>query len=212
MKDTTKVALGAAVAGGYILGRTKKGRLAIAVATYLTGRQAGLDPQQLVTSGLQKLKNAPQFAELGDQVRGELMDAGRQALAASADRSLAGLADSLHERTRKLEGREEAEEEEPEEDEPEEDEPEEDEPEEEEPEEEEPDEERGGAPAGKRARPSKDRAGDQAPAKKAPAKKAPAKKAPAKKAPAKKAPAKKTAGRKGSGRKSTSSGSDSRRR
>lgn len=35
MQDTTKYALAAAVAGGYVLGRTKKGRLALTVATYI---------------------------------------------------------------------------------------------------------------------------------------------------------------------------------
>ncbi|MFK4598996.1 histone protein [Streptomyces pristinaespiralis] len=110
MKDTNKVALAAAVAGGYVLGRTKKGRMALAVGTYLAGRRTGLDPQKLMAQGMKTLKDAPQLAGLGDQVRGELLDAGRQALAATADRKMAGLADALHERTMRLEGREEADE------------------------------------------------------------------------------------------------------
>jgi outer membrane biosynthesis protein TonB len=110
MKDTSKVALAAAVAGGYVLGRTKKGRMALAVGTYLAGRRTGLDPQKLMAQGMKTLKDAPQLAGLGDQVRGELLDAGRQALAATADRKMAGLADALHERTMRLEGREEADE------------------------------------------------------------------------------------------------------
>ncbi|ALC20005.1 histone protein [Streptomyces pristinaespiralis] len=110
MKDTNKVALAAAVAGGYVLGRTKKGRMALAVGTYLAGRRTGLDPQKLMAQGMKTLKDAPQLAGLGDQVRGELLDAGRQALAATADRKMAGLADVLHERTMRLEGREEADE------------------------------------------------------------------------------------------------------
>ncbi|MEU0085230.1 histone protein [Streptomyces sp. NPDC006274] len=231
MKDTTKVALGAAVAGGYVLGRAKKGRLAFAVATYLTGRRLGLDPQELVAGGLQKLKDAPQFAELGDQVRGELMEAGRQALTASADRSLAGLADSLHERTRRLEGRGKRDEEEQGEDEGRDEEQQRDEDEEQQrDEDEERDEEkgegedqdrdegdeprqrRGGAPAGKSARPSKNRAGDRALVGKGPVKKTSAKKAPGKKAAQAKAPAKKAAGGKGSAAKSPPSSSDSRQR
>jgi hypothetical protein len=110
MKDTNKVALAAAVAGGYVLGRTKKGRMALAVGTYIAGRRTGLDPQKLMAQGMKTLKDAPQLAGLGDQVRGELLDAGRQALAATADRKMAGLADVLHERTIRLEGREEADE------------------------------------------------------------------------------------------------------
>ncbi|WP_328673326.1 hypothetical protein [Streptomyces sp. NBC_00328] len=84
MKVTTKIALAAAVAGGYLLGRMKKGRLTFAVATCLAGRRFGLDPQQLATEGLKRLSAVPAVAELQEQVRGELMNAGRQALAATA--------------------------------------------------------------------------------------------------------------------------------
>ena len=118
MNDTTKIGLAAAVAAGYVLGRTKKARFAFGLATYLAGRRFGLDPQQLLTTGLQKLGDVPGVAELNEQVRGELLDAGRKALAATADRRLADLADSLHERTLRIgeeKGEEEEGEEEPEE-------------------------------------------------------------------------------------------------
>ncbi|MEE4419769.1 histone protein [Streptomyces bugieae] len=223
MNQGTKIMLAAAVAGGYVLGRTKKGRLALTAASYLAGRQSGLDPRQLVSDSVRKLGEIPQVAELGDQLRGEVMDAGRKALATAANRQLVSLADTLRDRTSRLElgpqGDEEEEEEEEEEEyeeEPEEDEEEEEEEEgeyeeEEEPEEEEeePEEEeaeerprRGGGGRAARA-PAKKATAKKAPAKKA-AKKAPAKKATAKKAPAgkkaakkaKKAPAKKTAAKK----------------
>ncbi|MGC4982719.1 histone H1-like repetitive region-containing protein [Streptomyces sp. DT193] len=84
MNVTTKIALAAAVAGGYLLGRLKKGRLTFAVATYLAGRRFGLDPQQLATEGLKRLSEVPAVAELQDQLRGELMNAGHEALAAPA--------------------------------------------------------------------------------------------------------------------------------
>ena len=84
MKVTTKIALAAAVAGGYLLGRMKKGRLAFAVATYVAGRRFGLDPQQLATEGLKRLSEVPAVAELQEQLRGELMNAGHEALAAPA--------------------------------------------------------------------------------------------------------------------------------
>ncbi|MFC8014614.1 histone protein, partial [Streptomyces cinereoruber] len=99
MDDTSKIALAAAVAGGYVLGRTKKGRLAFTAATYLAGRRFGLEPRQLLTEGLSRLKDIPQVAEMGDQLKGETLNVGRQALKAAADRKLADLADSLHERT-----------------------------------------------------------------------------------------------------------------
>ncbi|GAA4983236.1 hypothetical protein GCM10025734_05100 [Kitasatospora paranensis] len=70
MNNATKAAVAAAVAGGYVLGRAKKGRLAFAVATYIAGRRFGLDPRQLATEGLRKLGEVPQVAELNEQVRG----------------------------------------------------------------------------------------------------------------------------------------------
>ncbi|WP_310723827.1 histone protein [Streptomyces sp. N2A] len=223
MNERTKIMLAAAMAGGYVLGRTKKGRLALTAASYLAGRQSGLDPRQLVSDSVRKLGDIPQVADLGDQLRGEVMDAGRKALTSAATRQLASLAETLQDRTRRLQlGPEEYEDEEEEEyeEEPgeEEEEPEEEEEEEEgaydredeeEPDEEEEEEEedeepprRGGGARGERA-PEKKTAGKQAPAKKA-AKKAPARKAAAKKAPAakktaktaKKAPAKKSAAKK----------------
>ncbi|WP_328444885.1 hypothetical protein OG780_04450 [Streptomyces sp. NBC_00386] len=84
MNVTTKIALAAAVAGGYLLGRMKKGRLTFAVATYLAGRRFGLDPQQLATEGLKRLSEVPAVAELQERVRGELTNAGHEALAAPA--------------------------------------------------------------------------------------------------------------------------------
>jgi hypothetical protein len=103
MEDTTKIALAAAAAGGYILGRAKKGRLAFSLITYAAGRRFGLDPRELATQGLKKLAEMPQVAELGDQIKGEALDAGRKALVATANRRMADLADSLHERTLALE-------------------------------------------------------------------------------------------------------------
>ncbi|MFD8079106.1 histone protein, partial [Streptomyces sp. NPDC059718] len=139
MADVPKIALGAAVLGGYVLGRTKKGRVAFGMATYLAGRRFGLEPQQLLTEGVKRLRGLPQFADLNEQLRGQALDAGRKALSAVADRKLADLADSLHQRTERIgKGKEEPEEEEPEDEFEEEEEPAEEEPEDEFEEEEEP--------------------------------------------------------------------------
>ncbi|MGW8882699.1 histone protein, partial [Streptomyces mirabilis] len=79
MDDTAKVTLAAAVVGGYVLGRTKKGRLALTIATYLAGRRFGLEPRQLAAEGMRRLGEIPQFAELQEQLKGEVFDAGRKA-------------------------------------------------------------------------------------------------------------------------------------
>ncbi|MFD7874682.1 histone protein [Streptomyces sp. NPDC059766] len=217
MNDSTKIAIAAALAGGYVLGRAKKGRMAFGVATYLAGRRFGLEPQQLLTEGLRRVQELPQFAELNEQVRGELKDAGRKALMAAADRKFADLADALHQRTARIgteveeeepqengeyEAEEDEEPEEEEEYEPEDEEEPEDEDEEEEDEEEEPEEERTG-PAARRRRhtaPTTTQAPAKRTAKKTAKKSAPPAKKTAKKSPA---PAKKSAGKRAAPAKKT---------
>ncbi|MGW4759318.1 histone protein [Streptomyces chartreusis] len=190
MDDQAKLTLAAALMGGYVLGRTKKGRLALTVATYLAGRRFGLEPRQLAVEGMRRLGEVPQVAELQEQLRGEVLEAGRKAVSAAADRGMATLADTLSDRTARLRERAEDEAGEAEE-----------EyenvggPEEEHEEEEEP-EEPAGTRAGRRGarQPSRSRKTPTTSAKKkAPAKRTAAKKTAAKKNPAKKTTAKKTA-------------------
>ncbi|WP_406115041.1 histone protein [Streptomyces sp. NBC_01014] len=184
MENSTKVSLAAAVAAGYVLGRTKKGKLAIGLASLVAGQQLPLNPRELVSMGARKLAANPQVAPLIEQARGDVLDAGRTALSATANRRLEAVADALQERTNALL------EPPPDEDEDHDEEEDEDEPEDEEPEEEEEEEEEEEPP---RRRPTKRSAGA---AKKTPSKKAPAKKAPAKKTAAKKTAPKRTAAKK----------------
>ncbi|MEU5208832.1 hypothetical protein [Streptomyces sp. NPDC020742] len=208
METDTKVTLAAALAAGYVLGRTKKGKLAIGVASMVAGQ--ALSPQELIGQGLRKLAATPQAAQLIDQVRGELLESGRTALSATADRSFGALADALQKRTSALQEPPADEEEPAEEDEEElaedEEEPAED---EEEPAEYEEEEEEGEAekPSRRRTRqpsasPSRTRksSGKKAPAKKAASGKPAAKKTAAKKTAAKKTADKKTAAKKTSRR------------
>ena len=205
-----RMGLGLAVGAGYLLGRTKKLKMAVAVGGLVAGKKLNLSPRMVAELLQQQLRNNPQFKEIGDQLREDLRGVGKAASGAMVERQLDALSDRLHGRTSQMRdqltgavpgGREddeaddEYEDEEPEEDEPEDSASQED----EEPENEEPEDEES-EPAAKKAparRPS---------AKKA-AKKAPAKKAPAKKAAAKKAPAKKTAAKKTSAAKKPTSGS-----
>lgn len=102
MDNQSKVALATAVVGGYVLGRTKKGKLALSVATYLAGRRFGLEPRQLATEGMRKLGEMPQVALLQAQLRDEVLGAGRQAVTAGANRGLNTLADAIGDRTARL--------------------------------------------------------------------------------------------------------------
>ncbi|MEV8407974.1 hypothetical protein AB0R12_19795 [Streptomyces niveus] len=194
MEDSKKVCVAAAMAAGYVLGRTKKGKLALGLAALVAGQQIPMNPRELVILTARKLAENPTVAPLVEQARGEVLGAGRSALSATANRRLEAVADALQQRTEALlEEPLEADEAEDEEEE---------EPEEEPEEQSEEYEEEETRP---RRRPAKRAAAKKAPAKKAPAKKAAAKKAPAKKKAAKKSPPKKAPAKKSANR-------DSRRR
>ncbi|MFB6850035.1 DNA primase [Streptomyces sp. NPDC056373] len=219
-----RTGLGLAIGAGYLLGRTKKLKMAMAVGGLVAGKKLNLSPRMVADLVQQQLRNNPQFKEIGDQLRQDLRGVGKAASGAMVERQIDALADRLHGRTAKVRDQltgvapgqdddaedAEYEDEEPEEpedsgldedEEPEDSEAEEDEEEEEPEASDEEEEEEEEEPEAKKA-PAKKAPAKKA-AKKAPAKKAPAKKAPAKKAPAKKAPAKKTAGRKAAAKKTT---------
>ncbi|THA24853.1 hypothetical protein E4198_09030 [Streptomyces sp. RKND-216] len=96
--------LAASLVGGYLLGRTRKAKLALALASWVLGRRKGLNPQRLLTEGLKRLTGSPEFSQLNDQLRGELMAAGRSLVTAAANRRLDSLSDALRDRTDSLSG------------------------------------------------------------------------------------------------------------
>lgn len=102
MSESTKAALAASVAVGYMLGRGRKAKLAMTVAAYLASRKLQAKPQELLAAGVGKLGESPEVAQLVEQVRGEVLNVGREALKALADRRLGTFADALAERTRSL--------------------------------------------------------------------------------------------------------------
>lgn len=110
MNSSTRAMVTAAVAGGYFLGRTRKAKLVFAIGSFVAGRRFGLTPTALAAEGLRQVKENPQFADLRQQVSGELLTAVRSAASASANRRFSSLAGALRER-----GRDEEDEREPEE-------------------------------------------------------------------------------------------------
>lgn len=46
MNNSCKTAVATAVAGGYVLGRTRKAKAAFAIATLIAGRRIGLSPRR----------------------------------------------------------------------------------------------------------------------------------------------------------------------
>ncbi|GCB44544.1 DNA primase [Streptomyces sp. NL15-2K] len=216
-----RAGLGLAVGAGYVLGRTKKLKLAFAVGTLVAGKRMHLSPRALADLVSGQLRNNPQFKEIGDQLREDLRGVGKAASGAMVERRIDALADRLHGRTAQVRDQlagvvpdmsdqgSEAEERAREYDEP----------------EEEPDEEapaHGRKAAARTAPPPARKAAKKATAKTASAKKTPAKKTPAKKAtkaagktsagraPAKKAAANKAAAKKSAAKKATAAKSAAR--
>jgi hypothetical protein len=91
MKESTRVALAAGIASGYVMGRTKKAKVAFALASYVVGRGLRPHPRELAHEGVRRLQERPALAQLGDK----LQHAGRTA----AEHRIGALADALHERT-----------------------------------------------------------------------------------------------------------------
>jgi hypothetical protein len=93
MANGGKVAL--AVGAGYLLGRTRKMRVALMLAAAgITGKFPG-SPTQLVAHGLKSLGASADVSQLSQQLRGELLDAARAAALAAATHQVDSLNDRL---------------------------------------------------------------------------------------------------------------------
>ncbi|WP_282792531.1 DNA primase [Streptomyces sp. CC224B] len=93
------MAVGLAVGAGYLLGRTKKAKLAFAVGTMVAGRRMKLNPASLARAVSEQLEKNPQFKEIGDQLREDLRGVGKAATGSLLDKRIESLADRLHDRT-----------------------------------------------------------------------------------------------------------------
>ncbi|KND29981.1 hypothetical protein [Streptomyces acidiscabies] len=100
-----RTALGLAIGAGYLLGRTRKLKLALAVGSVVAGKRLNLTPRGIADLVSQQLQNNPQFKELGDQLREDLRGVGRAATGAVVERQLDSLAGRLHGRTAEVRGR-----------------------------------------------------------------------------------------------------------
>lgn len=85
--------IGAAVLGGYVLGRTKKAKLALSLGAMLAGSR--IKPGQVA----KVLQESPFLSNVSKQVRSELAGAGKDAATAVLSAKADSLADALHERT-----------------------------------------------------------------------------------------------------------------
>ncbi|MDP9866518.1 MULTISPECIES: hypothetical protein [Streptosporangium] len=113
MKCGLQMAL--AVGAGYLLGRSHKLRLALALAAAGATGRLGVSGGDLLQQGLKTLGSSPELSKLTDSVRGELLEVGKAAVRTAASKQIDSLTSRLHERAEFLRGQGEAAEEEPEE-------------------------------------------------------------------------------------------------
>lgn len=102
MNSSLKVPL--AVAGGYILGRRKKARLALLLGAWLVGRSLHVHPVRLGREAITMAGDNPAVGKLGGEVKEQLLAAGRNAVLATANSQMEKFADRLHDRTESLTG------------------------------------------------------------------------------------------------------------
>ncbi|MCS0599982.1 DNA primase [Streptomyces sp. LP11] len=94
-----RTTLGLAIGAGYLLGRTKKLKMALAVGSLVAGKKLNLTPKGIADLVSQQLQNNPQFKEIGDQLRQDMRGVGKAATGAMVERQMNALADRLQGRT-----------------------------------------------------------------------------------------------------------------
>jgi hypothetical protein len=99
MDSKQKVA--AAVAAGYLLGRTKKLKLAITVGSVLAGQRLSTNPQKLLKGASSLVQNNPALSALQTELRGRAFDAAKGAAVSVATSRIDKLTDSLRTRGEK---------------------------------------------------------------------------------------------------------------
>lgn len=87
----------AAVIAGYLLGRTKKMRLALMIAAAGATGKHGTNPTGLLRAGLSHLSDSAELGKLTDSLRGELLDAARAAATKAATSRIESLSQKLTE-------------------------------------------------------------------------------------------------------------------
>ncbi|MGJ7906819.1 hypothetical protein ACOQFL_10085 [Actinopolyspora sp. H202] len=100
MKMGPRVA--AAVAIGYVLGRTRRMKFAIMVGSVLAGRKLKTDPKQLLQKAGALAASSPELNKLSETVRGRLMEAAKEAATATASNKIDALGESLIERAEQV--------------------------------------------------------------------------------------------------------------
>ncbi|MDT0441324.1 hypothetical protein [Streptomyces johnsoniae] len=102
MNEASKAAFAAGIAGGYLMGRRKRAKIAFAVATYVVGRRFPLGPRKLAGEGVRKLREHPQFSEVGGRLGNRLAEAGRTVASGAVGRRIESLTEAVEGRVQAL--------------------------------------------------------------------------------------------------------------
>ncbi|WSG63335.1 hypothetical protein OHB12_21005 [Nocardia sp. NBC_01730] len=108
MKAGARIAVGVGV--GYVLGRTRKMRLALSLAGAVMARRSSGGPQELLQRGTSLISSSPELAKITDTVRGELLGAARAAAVTAASHRIDSLNSRLQQQAAGTGADEEAEE------------------------------------------------------------------------------------------------------
>lgn len=104
MENSGKTTVAAAMAGGYLLGRTKKAKLALGLVMLVAGRRLKLAPADLAVAGVRQVADTVDLGALREQVSEQLVGAVKTAASAAVDRQVASMVGSLRGRSDALSG------------------------------------------------------------------------------------------------------------
>ncbi|TDP94097.1 hypothetical protein EV186_106491 [Labedaea rhizosphaerae] len=95
MKTGARIAVGVGI--GYLLGRTKKMRLALMLGAAGAAGRSGTSPGALVRGGLKQLGSVPEFSKLTEMAREELLSAAKSAAVSAASQRIDLLSERIQE-------------------------------------------------------------------------------------------------------------------
>jgi hypothetical protein len=102
MSAQTKIVVG--VLGGYLLGRTKKFRLALTLGSALAGQRLVNHREDLLAQGSKLLEGNPQLKQLQNQITGRLLDVAREAALVAVATRVESLTKSIQPQQKSGEG------------------------------------------------------------------------------------------------------------
>ena len=94
--------LGAGIATGYFLGRTRKLKLALGVASWVAGKKLGVTPREAVVGLGRRVVESPEVKGALQELGGDARSAAQEAISAAVGSQVGSLAHRLHERTERL--------------------------------------------------------------------------------------------------------------